>query len=297
MRKLTLAWAALFSLCLAGHACTAPAQRGGETVPSSDAGAGETGKTLIVYYSFTNNSHTIALELQAQTGADILRVEPADEDVDYNDYSIGLPMMNLIKNHPDDPASYPAVKTTIDNLADYGVILIAAPLWWNSMAAPLQSFLYKYGGEMAGKRIGLIVSSGESSIEGVEADARRLIPDGLHLSPSLWILRSQTGRCKELISQWLRDIRYADITSASALSVADGKMHLRGQAGSLCAEGPCSSISLYDLRGCRLRRTTSSTLSTDALPSGIYLVSVAGDGGTYSRTVRLPLGGGSVRLF
>ena len=33
------------------------------------------------------------------------------------------------------------------------------------MAAPLQTFLFKYGAEMNGKHIGLIVSSGESSIE------------------------------------------------------------------------------------------------------------------------------------
>lgn len=64
----------------------------------------------------------------------MLRVEPADENVDYNDYSIGLPMMNLIKAHPDDPASYPAIKTTADDLSDYDNVVIVAPLWWNNMA-------------------------------------------------------------------------------------------------------------------------------------------------------------------
>lgn len=34
-------------------------------------------KTLVVYYSFTNNVHTIVNRLQAQTGADVLRIEPA----------------------------------------------------------------------------------------------------------------------------------------------------------------------------------------------------------------------------
>ena len=50
-------------------------------------------------------------------------------------------------------------------MGDYDNVIIVAPLWWNNMAAPLQTFLFKYGAEMNGKHIGLIVSSGESSIE------------------------------------------------------------------------------------------------------------------------------------
>lgn len=172
----------------------------------SDTDSVIVGKTLIVYYSFTNNSHVIATELRKQTGADILRVEPADENVDYNDYSIGLSMMNLIKAHPDNPASYPAIKTAASDLSDYDNVIIVAPLWWNNMAAPLQTFLFKYGAEMEGKRIGLIVSSGESSIEGVEADVKRFIPKGKHLNPSLWILRSRTSQCPALIEEWLKTI-------------------------------------------------------------------------------------------
>ena len=50
-------------------------------------------------------------------------------------------------------------------MGDYDNVIIVAPLWWNNMAAPLQTFLFKYGAEMNGKHIGLIVSSGESSID------------------------------------------------------------------------------------------------------------------------------------
>ena len=215
MKKLKFILAAILGLSLTVCACTAsddemeqPAtERPDEPTDSdSDSTFGMAGSTLIVYYSFTNNSHIIATELRQQTQADILRVEPADENVDYNDYSIGLPMMNLIKEHPEDPASYPAIKTTAENLSDYDTVFIVAPLWWNNMAAPLQTFLFRYGAEMEGKYIGLIVSSGESSIEGVEADVKRLIPQGKYLSPSLWILRSRTDQCRTLIEEWLKII-------------------------------------------------------------------------------------------
>lgn len=211
MKKLIFILAAMFGLSFTVCACSPNDSRIEETErpdesSDTDTDSGITGKTLIVYYSFTNNSHMIATELQKQTDADMLRVEPADENVDYNDYSIGLPMMNLIKAHPDDPASYPAIKTVAGNLSDYDNVIIVAPLWWNNMAAPLQTFLFKYGDEMEGKSIGLIVSSGESSIEGVEADVKRLIPKGKYLNPSLWILRSRTNQCQALIEGWLKTI-------------------------------------------------------------------------------------------
>lgn len=213
MKKLIFILAAMFGLCFTVSACSTndnkieepeTEQPGEPTDPDTDSGI--VGKTLIVYYSFTNNSHVIATELQKQTGADMLRVEPADENVDYNDYSIGLPMMNLIKAHPDDLASYPAIKTAAGDLSNYDNIIIVAPLWWSNMAAPLQTFLFKYGVEMEGKRIGLIVSSGESSIEGVETDIKRLIPKGKYLNPSLWILRSRINQCGALIEEWLKTI-------------------------------------------------------------------------------------------
>ena len=57
---------------------------------------------------------------------------------------------------------------------------------------------------MTGKRIGLIVSGASSGISGVESDARRLIPDGNFLTPSLWSRSSQTSGCHAMIAEWLK---------------------------------------------------------------------------------------------
>ena len=136
------------------------------------------GKTLIVYYSFTNNVHTIVSDLQTQIEADVVRVEPAEEGLDYaaNNYAIGSALIQAIRNNPNDAASYPEIKPVEVNIADYDRIIVGAPLWWSNMAAPLQTFLFQYGSLMEGKSIGLIVSSSSSGISGVESDARRLIP-------------------------------------------------------------------------------------------------------------------------
>ena len=166
------------------------------------------GKTLIVYYSFTNNVHTIVSDLQTQIEADVVRVEPAEEGLDYaaNNYAIGSALIQAIRNNPNDAASYPEIKPVEVNIADYDRIIVGAPLWWSNMAAPLQTFLLQYGSQMEGKSIGLIVSSSSSGINGVESDARRLIPGGDFLEPSLWIRSGQTSNCHSMIADWLSQI-------------------------------------------------------------------------------------------
>lgn len=174
------------------------------------------GKTLVVYYSFTNNVHTIVSDLLTQIEADAIRVEPAEEGIDYaaDGYAAGSALIQAIRNNPDDAASYPEIKPVEVNIADYDRIIVGAPLWWSNMAAPLQTFLFQYGGQMAGKNIGLIVSSASSGISSVEADAKRLIPDGNFLSPSLWIRSSQTSGCHGMIAEWLNEINYSGLMTS-----------------------------------------------------------------------------------
>ena len=101
-------------------------------------------KTLVVYYSFTNNVHTIVNNLHTQIDADVIRIEPAEKGIDYadNNYAAGSALISAIRNNPDDVASYPAIDPVEVNLDEYDMVIVAAPLWWSQMAAPLQTFLF-----------------------------------------------------------------------------------------------------------------------------------------------------------
>ena len=174
--------------------------------PSSDTLC----KTLVVYYSFTNNVHTLVEDLRTQIRTDVIRVESAEKGLDYaaNNYAIGSALIVAIRNNPDDAASYPSIDEVVVDMAKYDTVMIAAPLWWSQMAAPLQTFLFHYGSQMNGKTIGLIVSSASTGISSVEADAKRLVPEGDFLSPNLWIRSSQTSSCHAMLAEWLEQIGY-----------------------------------------------------------------------------------------
>lgn len=167
-------------------------------------------KTLIAYYSYTNNVERIVTELRSQIDADVVEIEPAEKGLDYaaNNYALGTALLNAIRNNPGNASSYPAIDAVDVDMDEYDMVIIACPLWWSQMAAPFQTFLFHYGPQMAGKSIGVIVSSASSGISGVVADAKRLIPDGEFLEPNLWIRSSQTANSRSMIEQWLKDIEY-----------------------------------------------------------------------------------------
>lgn len=194
-------------------------------------------KTLVVYYSFTNNVHTIVNDLSEQIDADVIRIEPAEKGLDYaaNGYAIGSAQIAAIRNNPNDAASYPSIDPVDVRIADYDMVIVATPLWWNNMAAPMQTFLFQYGKDMADKHVALIVSSASSGISEVVADAKRLIPEGKFVEPNLWIRSSQVSNCHNLTEQWLKDIGYESLTSAVSTINTDeaiekiGTYNLNGQ--------------------------------------------------------------------
>ena len=80
------------------------------------------GKTLVVYYSYTNNCHEIVQTLTSQIEADVMRIEPADKTQKYeaNNYAIGTQLLNAIQAAPNDAASYPAIDpVSITDLSEH----------------------------------------------------------------------------------------------------------------------------------------------------------------------------------
>lgn len=100
-------------------------------------------KTLVVYYSYTNNSREIVTTLTSQIEADVLEIQPAEKGLKYeaNGYALGTQLLNAIKAAPNDASSYPAIDPVSTSLSDYETIIIVTPLWWSQMAAPMQTYI------------------------------------------------------------------------------------------------------------------------------------------------------------
>ena len=165
----------------------------------------EIGKTLVVYYSYTGNCREIVNDLTTQIEADVLEIQPAEKGLKYeaNGYALGTQLLNAIKANPNDASSYPAIDPVTISADGYQNIIIVTPLWCSQMAAPMQTYLFNHGSKMAGKRVGLIVSSHSSGISGVVNDAKRLLPDVTWSGDALWINASNHANRSVLTGNWL----------------------------------------------------------------------------------------------
>ena len=185
-------------------------------VPANSGNAGNAGKTLVVYYSYTGNCRDIVNALTHQIQADVLEIQPAEKGLKYeaNGYTLGTQLLNTIKANPNDANSYPAIDPVTTSLSDYQNIIIVTPLWWSQMAAIMQTYLFNYGPQMAGKSISIIVSSASSGISGVVADCKRLVPDAVWMGNALWINNSNRKNTSSLVQDWLKTLNFAEEQTA-----------------------------------------------------------------------------------
>ncbi len=170
-----------------------------------------TAKTLVVYYSYTGNCREIVNTLTSQIEADVLEIQPAEKGLRYeaNNYALGTQLLNAIKANPNNASSYPAIDPVTTSLSDYQNVIIVTPLWWSQMAAIMQSYLFQRASQMAGKHVGMIVSSASSGISGVVSDAERLLPHVTWMGEALWNNASNHGnRRASLIEDWLKTLNF-----------------------------------------------------------------------------------------
>ncbi|MBQ8454023.1 MAG: hypothetical protein IJ537_01590 [Bacteroidaceae bacterium] len=215
----------------------------GEGIEAKAQAPASMGKTLVVYYSFTNNVRTIVGELTKQVSADVVEVQPAEEGLDYaaNNYEIGSSLIAAIRNHPEDAESYPSIKPVDIDFQKYDNIIVCTPLWWSQMAAPMQSFLFQNGQKMAGKHVALIVSSASSGISSTVADAKRLIPDAVWTGDALWINDRKRSQTPTLLAEWLASQTFQTVTETMKMNIT-----IDGQTQSVTLESNQAARELHE---------------------------------------------------
>lgn len=112
---------------------------------------GETGKTLVVYYSASGRTKTVAETIAETAGADLFEIVPDEpytsEDLDWtNDDS------RVSREHDNESLrDVELVKVTPDNWDSYDTILIGYPIWWGIAAWPVDNFVK--GNDFSGKTV------------------------------------------------------------------------------------------------------------------------------------------------
>lgn len=99
------------------------------------------GKVLVVYFSATNNTKSVAEKIAENLNGDTFEIIPKDEYTS-EDLNYGNSNSRVSKEHDDESLRNIELKTTkVDNWDSYNTILIGYPIWWQVAAWPVDTFV------------------------------------------------------------------------------------------------------------------------------------------------------------
>lgn len=158
------------------------------------------GKTLIVYFSNSGNTHKLTGMIEAEIEADVLRLIPADP----------YEWENLFERAQDELNQGIRPELTglpeAEVIAQYDTILVGFPIWWYDLPMPVWTFLEAY--DLSGKTIIPYFthngsSSGAASVDTIE----KLCPNSTVKSDDyLSISGNSVDGSENKVKDWLKEI-------------------------------------------------------------------------------------------
>lgn len=101
----------------------------------------QSGKTLVVYYSATGNTKSVAEMIAEETNGDLFEIQPqdpySDEDLNWTDENSRVTR----EYENEDERNVELVSTTVDNWEDYDTVFVGYPIWWGIAAWPVNTFV------------------------------------------------------------------------------------------------------------------------------------------------------------
>lgn len=138
-----------------------------ETEEATQTSAGTTtdsgtGKTLVVYYSASGRTRTVAETIAETAGADLFEIVP-DEPYTSDDLDWTNDDSRVSREHDNESLrDVELVKVTPDNWDSYDTILIGYPIWWGIAAWPVDNFVK--GNDFSGKTVIPFCTSSSSGL-------------------------------------------------------------------------------------------------------------------------------------
>ena len=159
----------------------------------------EAGNVLIVYFSQTGNTETVANIIHDNVGGDIVKLETTeaypsnyDELVDY-------------AQQEQQEDARPELSTVIENIEQYDTIFLGYPNWWGDMPMAIYTFLDTY--DLSGKTIAPFITHGGSGLSGTpeniqEEELNATVTEGLAIDGD------EASDSSEDVVEWLTSLGF-----------------------------------------------------------------------------------------
>lgn len=156
-------------------------------------------KVLVVYFSQSGNTETVANMIHDAVGGDIVKLETVQTyPSNYNE------LVNYAQKEQKDNAR-PELKTKINNMDEYDTIFLGYPNWWGDMPMPLYTFLDEY--DLSEKTIAPFITHGGSGLSGTPNKIKKEEPNA-NVTEGLAISGSQASSSNSTVKNWLSKIGF-----------------------------------------------------------------------------------------
>lgn len=167
------------------------------TIEPGSTLSGDTGKTLIVYFSWGGNTRTVANHIHDLIGGDMVEVETVVPYPDTYEEVTQIAPGELASDYR------PELKTKVENMDEYDTLIVGTPIWGSHLTPAMKSFLASY--DLSGKAIAPFCTHGGSGTAQSVNDIRSVCPNSTILS-SLAIYGNRAENARNDVEEWLQQI-------------------------------------------------------------------------------------------
>ena len=158
------------------------------------------GKTLVVYYSATGYTESVATYIAEATGGELFRLEPVEEyssaDLDWTDRN------SRVSREHDNPEErmMDLVASTVPDWESYENIFIGYPIWWGIAAWPVDRFIAD--NDFTGKTVIPFCTSSSSGL----GESGELLKEAAGTGEWLTGERFRSGASEETVKEWVESL-------------------------------------------------------------------------------------------
>lgn len=158
-------------------------------------------KSLVVYYSSTGNTKTVAKYIADETGADLFELVPKElytsDDLDWNNKDSRV----CVEHDNSDKRNVELSSTTVDNWDSYDTVYIGYPIWWGIAAWPVNTFISS--NDFAGKTVIPFCTSASSEL----GESGKLLADMAGTGDWQEGKRFSSGASKDDVASWIDTLK------------------------------------------------------------------------------------------
>ena len=156
-------------------------------------------KILVVYFTQSGNTETVANFIHEKVGGDIVKLETVQSyPKNYNE------LVDFAQNEQKSNVR-PELKTKIENIQKYDTIFLGYPNWWGDMPMPIYTFLDEYN--LSEKTIAPFITHGGSGLSGTPNKIKKEEPNA-KVTDGLAISGNQAKNSQTDVNKWLTKLGF-----------------------------------------------------------------------------------------